>query len=157
MLSVIVIGAGIGGLAAAARLARAGHRVTLLEKNGYPGGRAGTLDLDGYRFDTGPTLFLMPAVFAETFGALGERMEDHLDLVRLDPTYRVHFHDGSTIDLTSDLTNMRSQLEAMAPGAFASYLRFLAEVTGITSYRWSASSGATFFRWESTSARPTCR
>jgi phytoene dehydrogenase-like protein len=63
---VIVIGAGIGGLAAAARLANAGYRVTLLEKNAVPGGRSTALDLGGYRFDVGPTFFLMPAIFAET-------------------------------------------------------------------------------------------
>ena len=75
MGSAIVIGAGIGGLAAAARLANAGYRVTLVEKNAAPGGRTTALDLGGYRFDVGPTFFLMPAVFAETYWALGERME----------------------------------------------------------------------------------
>jgi len=80
MTSVVVIGAGIGGLAAAARLARAGYQVTVLEKNSGPGGRTFFLAKDGFQFDTGPTLFLMPAVFAETYAALGERMEDQLDL-----------------------------------------------------------------------------
>jgi phytoene dehydrogenase-like protein len=64
MKSVIVIGAGIGGLAAAGRLARQGYQVTVLEKTGHPGGRTGRLEKDGFRFDTGPTLFLMPEVFA---------------------------------------------------------------------------------------------
>ncbi len=127
MVSAMVIGAGIGGLAVAARLARAGYRVRLLEKNPLPGGRTAALDLGGYRFDVGPTFFLMPAVFAETYRALGERMEDHLDLVRLDPAYRIHFHDGSQLDLSSNLPYMREQLEALEPGAFGAYLRFLAE------------------------------
>lgn len=127
MTTAIVIGAGIGGIAAAARLARLGYRVTVLEKNSAPGGRTALLKRDGFTFDMGPSLFLMPSVFAKTYADLGERMEDHLDLVRLDPTYRVHFHDGSTIDLTGDLPKMRDQLEAIEPGSFEPYLRFVEE------------------------------
>lgn len=124
---VIVIGAGIGGLAAAGRLARAGYRVTVVEKQPTAGGRAGKLVRDGYIFDTGPTLFLMPQIFAETYAALGERLEDHLDLIRLDPTYRVHFPDGTHLDLTGDLKSLQAQLEALEPGSFARALHFLAE------------------------------
>jgi phytoene desaturase len=69
----------------------------------------------------------MPEVFSETYAALGERMEDHLDLVRLDPTYRVHFNDDSTLDLTHILPDMRAQLEAFEPGAFEAFLRFMSE------------------------------
>jgi phytoene desaturase len=127
MTSVIVIGAGIGGLASAARLARSGYQVTVLEKAGMPGGRAAILEKDGFRFDTGPTLFLMPEVFAETYAALGERMTDHLQLTRLDPTYRVHFHDDTTLDLSSNLQKMRLQLDAIEPGSFEGYLKFMAE------------------------------
>lgn len=127
MKSVVVIGAGIGGLATAARLALQGYQVTLVEKDARPGGRTSFLEKDGYRFDTGPTLFLMPEVFAETYAALGERMEDHLDLIRLDPTYRVHFQDGTTFDLTPDLHKMQTQLEAIEPGSFERFLQFMAE------------------------------
>lgn len=127
MTSAIVIGAGLGGIAAAARLAKAGYQVDVFEKFAAPGGRAAVIQKDGYRFDTGPTLFLMPEVFAETYAALGERMENHLDLIRLDPTYRVHFHDGSSLDLTSNLVDMRERLDALEPGSFEAYLRFMAE------------------------------
>lgn len=127
MPSALVIGAGIGGLAAAARLARADYQVTVLEKSAAPGGRVNKVEQAGFRFDTGPTLFLMPAVFSETYAALGERMDDHLDLIRLDPTYRVHFHDGTTLDLTADLLQMRQQLDALEPGSFEAYMRFVSE------------------------------
>jgi phytoene desaturase len=126
-MNILVIGAGIGGIAAAGRLARAGHQVTVLEKASQPGGRAAFIARDGFRFDKGPTLFLMPDVFAETYAALGERMQDHLDLVRLDPTYRVHFHDDSRLDLTAVLPELRRQLDALEPGSFEAFLRFMAE------------------------------
>jgi phytoene desaturase len=127
MTSAIVIGAGIGGLAVAGRLAHQGYQVTVLEKAAHAGGRAARLEQDGFRFDTGPTLFLMPEVFAETYAALGERMEDHLQLRRLNPTYRVHFHDKSSLDLNADMGSMRSQLEGIESGSFESFLRFMAQ------------------------------
>ncbi len=126
-MDTIVIGAGIGGIATAARLARAGHKVTVFEKANTPGGRTAVIQRDGYRFDTGPTLFLMPEVFAETYAALGERMEDHLELVRLDPTYRAHFSDNSTLDLSAEMPKMRAQLDAIEPGSFGRFLKFMAE------------------------------
>jgi phytoene desaturase len=125
MSRVIVVGAGVGGIAAAARLAQAGHQVTVLEKTDRPGGRASTIEEEGYFFDTGPSLFLMPPVFEETYADLGERMSDHLDLVQIDPTYRVHFHDETVLDLSNDMVAMRDQLEAMEPGAFGALLRFM--------------------------------
>ena len=127
MTSVIIVGAGIGGLAAASRLAQKGAQVTIVERLAKPGGRTAVLDKNGFHFDVGPTLFLMPEVFSETYAALGERMEDHLDLVRLDPTYRVHFHDEFILNLTYHLPDMRAQLEAIEPGAFEAYLRFMSE------------------------------
>jgi phytoene desaturase len=127
MASVLVIGAGIGGIATAARLARHGYQVTVLEKGERAGGRCNRLVKDGHSFDTGPTLFLMPRIYAQTFADVGERMEDHLDLQRVDPSYRVHFADESTLVLTSDLHAMRAQLEAIEPGSFGAFLRYLSE------------------------------
>ena len=123
----IVIGAGIGGIATAARLRRNGYQVTVFEKNDKPGGRTNQIVRDGHRFDVGPTLFLMPEVFAETFAALGERMEDHLDLQRIDPTYTVRFADGLTLELTADLLKMQPQLDAIEENAFDGFLRYMAE------------------------------
>ena len=99
----------------------------MVEKNEKAGGRCDRLGQDGYRFDTGPTLFLMPEIMAQAFADLGERLEDHLDLRRIDPTYHIHFGDGSTVTLTSDLNAMRAQLEAIEPGCFDGFLRYLSE------------------------------
>jgi phytoene desaturase len=125
--TVIIVGAGVGGIAAAGLLARAGYAVTVLEKNALPGGRCSRLVRDGHRFDVGPTLFLMPDVFADTYARLGERMEDHLDLRRVDPTYRIHFDDGRQIALTGDLNALQAQLESIEPGSFGGLLRYLEE------------------------------
>jgi phytoene desaturase len=125
--TVLIIGAGLGGIATAARLARQGYRVTILEQNARPGGRCDQLVRDGHRFDLGPTLFLMPEVFAETYAALGAQLDEQLDLRRIDPTYRVRFDDGVSLSLTSDLNSLQAQLEAIEPGAFGGLLRYLDE------------------------------
>jgi phytoene desaturase len=125
--TAIVIGAGIGGIATAARLAKNGYDVTVLEKEATPGGRANQIVRDGHRFDIGPTLFLMPEVWEETFASLGEKMSDHLDLRRIDPTYKVHFDDGLQLELTSDIGKMQEQLEAVEKTAFTGFLNYIAE------------------------------
>lgn len=127
MKNVLVIGAGIGGIAAAARLARNGYQVTVVEKNEQAGGRCGGLVRDGHRFDTGPTLYLMPGLYTQTFTDLGERLEDHLDLRRVDPTYHIHFDDGTQLSLTSDMRSMQAQLESIEPGSFDGFLRYMEE------------------------------
>ena len=126
-LTAIVIGAGIGGIATAARLAKNGYDVTVLEKNELPGGRCNQIVHNGHRFDIGPTLFLMPEVWEETFAALGEKMSDHLDLRRIDPTYKVHFDDGIQLELTSNLGAMQTQLEKIEKTAFTGFLNYIAE------------------------------
>jgi phytoene desaturase len=125
--SVLVIGAGVGGIAVAARMARRGYDVTVLEKNGAPGGRCNKIVQDGHRFDVGPSLFLLPQVYAQTYAALGERMEDHLDLKRIDPTYHIHFEDETVLQLSANINWMQTQLEAIEPGSFGGFLRYMAE------------------------------
>lgn len=125
--TALVIGAGIGGIATAARLAKNGYDVTVFEKESTPGGRCNQITRDGHRFDIGPTLFLMPEVWEDTFASLGERMSDHLDLKRIDPTYKVHFDDGLQLELTSDIGRMQTQLEKVEPTAFTGFLNYIAE------------------------------
>jgi phytoene desaturase len=125
--TALVIGAGLGGIVTAARLARAGFQVSVVEKQEAPGGRCSQIVRDGHRFDTGATLFLMPEVFAETYAVLGEHMENHLELRRIDPTYRIHFGDDTQLALTSDLGALEAQLEEIEPGSFGALLRYLVE------------------------------
>ncbi len=125
--SIIIIGAGLGGIAAAAHLAQRGLHVTVLEKNTSPGGRCDHFSRGGHHFDTGPTLFIMPHVYEDEFAALGASLRDMLDLQRVDPTYRLVFDDGSQLALTSDLKAMHDQLEAIEPDSFQSYLRYVDE------------------------------
>ena len=126
--AALVVGAGLGGIAVAARLARQGFAVTVLERNAEPGGRCGRIVRNGHRFDTGPTLLLMPEVFRETYAALGESMDDHLDLRRVDPTYGIHFDDGTVLALLQPISrHMRAAVEAIEPGSFEGLQRYLAE------------------------------
>jgi phytoene desaturase len=123
---VVVVGAGLGGLACAVRLAGAGREVTVLEREAGPGGRAGRLSLAGYEFDTGPTVLTMPDLIAETLAAVGENMADWLDLTRLDPAYRAHFPDGSTLDVIADTARMAGEVARVCgPREADGYLRFV--------------------------------
>jgi phytoene desaturase len=124
---VVIIGAGAGGLSAAGHLAAAGCRVTVVEKNERAGGRCGRLVRDGHSFDVGPTLLVMPRLYAQEFAALGVAMKDALETRRVDPTYHLRFDDGTSLALTSDLERMRSQLEAIEKGSFAPFLRYIQE------------------------------
>src|SRR3954447_20147061 len=127
---VVVVGAGLGGLSAALRLVGAGRQVTILERELVPGGRAGRLEVDGYRFDTGPTVLTMPELLADAFQSVDEKMTDWLDLVRVEPAYRAKFADGSQLDVISDTEAMAEQVravcgpsEAIGYRAFAAFAR----------------------------------
>ncbi len=125
--SVVVIGAGVAGLTAAAHLAKAGLRVTVLEKHAEPGGRCSVIVRDGHRFDIGPTLLVMPLLYEAEFRALGADLHERLELRRVDPTYKLVFDDSNQLDLTSDMTSMKQQLEAIEPGSFDGLRRYLRE------------------------------
>ena len=103
MKKIIVVGAGYGGLAASALLAKEGHNVTVIEKNEQPGGRASLLVKDGFRFDMGPSWYMWPQAFQRFFSELGENASELLELKKLDPSYRVFFDDGDVIDISSNI------------------------------------------------------
>ncbi|MCA1728637.1 MAG: phytoene desaturase [Actinobacteria bacterium] len=100
---VAIVGAGMGGLAAAIRLRLTGLDVEVFEKNGQPGGRVGRLRESGFTFDTGPTLLLMTDVYRDLFAAADRNLDEEIDLVNLDPNYQVHFGDGDSIRVSSSL------------------------------------------------------
>lgn len=114
--SVAVVGGGLGGLSAAAVLAARGYPVTVYDKNEWFGGKAALLEEEGFRFDMGPTILTVPAVLERIFAEAGERIEDHLDLIRLDPQWRCFFEDGGVLDLREDVEEMAQTLERFAPG-----------------------------------------
>ena len=125
--SVIVIGAGIGGIVAATHLAQRGLKVTVLEKNSHPGGRCDRFSREGHHFDTGPTLLVMPLLYEAEFQVLGTPMRELLNLQQVDPTYHLVFDNGSQLALTSDMKSMQEQLETFEKGSFQGLLRYLDE------------------------------
>lgn len=115
---VVVIGAGIGGLGTAGLFAKKGYDVTVLEKNANLGGRANIFEADGFKFDMGPSWYLAPDLFEHFFKLMGERVEDHLDLVRLSPSYRIFFNnDKVPLDIHSDIAIDGATFDAIEPGS----------------------------------------
>lgn len=139
---VVVIGAGLGGLSAAIHLAARGREVVLVEARDVPGGCCGTVDAGPsgeYRFDTGPSVLTMPDVLAETFGAAGADLEDVLPLRRLDPFYRLAFHDGSRLDVVGGAERMAANVRALCgPAEAARYLRFRRRLGEMFEAEWSS-------------------
>ncbi|MCI2421899.1 phytoene desaturase family protein [Saccharopolyspora sp. K220] len=121
---VVVVGAGLAGLAAALHLAGAGRRVTVVERAAVPGGRAGLQELAGYRIDTGPTVLTMPELVDEALHAVGETLAQRLDLIPLQPAYQARFADGSVLDVHTDGAAMEQEVRRFAgPGEAAGYRR----------------------------------
>ncbi len=127
MSRVIVIGGGIAGLASAALLAREGHEVTLLEGRNELGGRAGLWEHDGFRFDTGPSWYLMPEVFDHFYKLMGTSSQEQLKLITLDPGYRVYFEgQEQPLDISADVEDNITLFESVEPGSGARLRAYLA-------------------------------
>ena len=124
--SVVVIGAGIGGMSAAIMLANNGFKVTILEKNSSVGGKLNQLQAEGFTFDLGPSIFTLPHIFRPIFESDGKRLEDYISLQRVDPQWRNFFEDGVVLDLWEDPEKMRGELEHFGPRVFKEYEHFLA-------------------------------
>ncbi|KAL7423520.1 hypothetical protein Q5752_001100 [Cryptotrichosporon argae] len=127
-LKAIVVGAGVGGTSTAARLAHAGFDVEVYEKNDFSGGRCSLIHHDGYRFDQGPSLLLLPPLFHEIYNDLGTTLEDQLDLVQCNPNYVIHYHDGEKVTLSSNRALLSAEIEKWdGPGGAIRLEEFLRE------------------------------
>ena len=126
---VVVVGAGLAGLAAALRLRGAGREVTVVERGPGPGGRAGRVERGGYALDTGPSVFTAPEIVADTLAAVGEKLEDRLTLLPLETTYRAQFGDGSHLDVHADPDAFATEVAALCgPAEAAALRRYLADL-----------------------------
>lgn len=123
---IIVVGAGVGGLSAAIRLAAAGQAVTVLEQNPAVGGKMAQLYGDGFRWDTGPSVITMRHVLEDLFRAAGRRLEDYLTLVPVEPLTRYFYADGTVLDASRDLSKMAGQIGALNARDVEGYLAYLA-------------------------------
>lgn len=134
-MRVAVVGAGVGGLACAIRLAHAGHSVTVFEQGPAAGGKCGRVEAGGFTWDSGPSLLTMPWVLRALFADTGPLLTDEIELLRVEPVTRYTFADGSTLDLSADLPRALEALEAWSPGSGADWVRFLGTCAGM----WRAS------------------
>ena len=132
---VVVVGAGLGGLSAALRLAGAGRKVTVVEREAVPGGRNGLLNKDGYSFDTGPTVLTMPSLIQDAFSCVGEDLKDWLELMPLSPLYRAFYADGSQIDVHANTAQMEEEIRTKVSAEEAlGYRRYVDFVTKLYKY-----------------------
>ena len=142
---IVIIGSGFGGLAAAIRLQAKGMQVALLEKNAKVGGHAYQLVKDGYTFDMGPSIITAPDLIQRVFECAGVRIEDYLDLVKLDPFYRIYFHDGSLLDYTDNSELMKRQMARFSEKDADNYDRFMAHTRQLYDAVITDGLGATAF------------
>ncbi|GGJ84734.1 dehydrosqualene desaturase [Lentibacillus kapialis] len=127
---VIVIGAGVAGLASAIRLQYAGYQVEIYEKESTPGGKMNRIEIDGYKFDLGPSIVMMPELYREIFELCDRNPDDYIPMEKLDPMYRVYFRDipDEPIDISSDLTELTKTIESISEEDTAGFFHYLHEI-----------------------------
>ena len=130
---IAVIGSGVGGLAAAARLAKNGYRVSVYEKLDRCGGVANIIEDKGFKFDTGPSLVMMPDFLEEIFQYCGENLNDYLSLKILDQSYKIFYADGTQLNIYRDSERTKEEIEKIERGGSRGFDRFLQEAQGIDS------------------------
>lgn len=123
--NVIVIGAGFGGLSAAVRLLAQGHNVTLIDKRDKPGGRGYQYEVNGFKFDGGPTVITAPYMFDEMFSLAGKKREDYFDLIELDPFYRIFNEKGEYFNYFKDMNKAAEEVAKFSPADVEGYKRFV--------------------------------
>ena len=139
---IVVVGAGVGGMAASARLAQDGFSVTVVERNDQVGGRARIWQKDGYTFDMGPSWYLMPEVFERFFAQFGKTPADYYELVKLDPSYRVFFGPGVAHDVPPDRARTEALFDRLEPDGGAKLARYLDEAA----YKYKVAVGEFLYR-----------
>ena len=133
--NVVIVGAGLAGLSAALRLAGAGRKVTVVERESVPGGRNGLLQKSGYAFDTGPSVLTMPDLIADALACVGEDIKNWLDLIPLKPLYRAFYDDGSQLDVHSDTNQMQAEIaKTISPAEAVGYGKYVDFVTKLYKY-----------------------
>jgi phytoene desaturase len=132
---VVVVGAGLAGLSAALRLAGAGRKVTVVERESVPGGRNGLWRNSGFAFDTGPSVLTMPDLIADALACVGEDLKGWLDLIPLKPLYRAFYHDGSQLDVHADTNQMQEEIaKNISPVEAVGYGKYVEFVTKLYKY-----------------------
>ena len=117
----------MGGLATALRLAQHGFQVAVLEKQSRPGGRSNLLAEKGFRADTGPTILVMKGAFDELYRSIGQNLDERIKFIQLDPNYRIYYHDGTHLDLFSNMAKLAAEVERIHPGSAERVFRFIGE------------------------------
>lgn len=132
---IVIVGAGLGGLSTALRLAGAARKVTVVERELTPGGRNGLLQKDGYSFDTGPSVLTMPNLIQDALSCVGEKLEDWLELIPLDPLYRAFYDDGSSLDVHANTERMQEEIaRTISPQEAIGYGKYVDFVTKLYKY-----------------------